>query len=194
VGVDTAQRLAEQVWDRAAHDEALFTTTSAGLLVCVIDSEGREQVWIESGKASEPRGEDAREPANVRKHISKRIAQADASSAAAVWLVRYRGTLVGRVDWLFAIAVDGAGDAGYFARVRYDDDGAPSIGPRTDWPARRRAPFEESEIPRMLDPLRGAWSQMLNQGLRDAARQRRREARRGKQRAGAGLARPERRP
>jgi hypothetical protein len=42
----------------------------------------------------------------------------------------------------------------------------------------KASPFEESDITQVLDPAREAMLHILSQGLRDAAKQRRREARR----------------
>jgi hypothetical protein len=52
------------------------------------------------------------------------------------------------------------------------------VGPRSDWPARRRTAFEEPDITQVLDSAREAMLHMLSQGLRDATKQRLREARR----------------
>jgi hypothetical protein len=180
---DREHEFARRVWDRATHDEAFLAAGSRALLVCVIDVLSRESAWIEMAPTAEqPRdsfGEHGGDPLNVRKRVSKRIAQSDATTAAVASWATYRSTLLGRIDWLVVMAVDDAADTGYVTRVEQQTDGLRWIvGPPVDWPSRRRAPFEEPDVEQVLDPVREALLHMLSQGLRDAAKQRRGRARR----------------
>jgi hypothetical protein len=178
---DAAREFAANVWNRVLRDVAFVAAASGDLLVCVVGDEGLEATWLERASAELPRdsgGQHDERQLNVRKRLSKRIAQSNATSAAAASWATYRSTLIGRVEWLVVIATDARGDAGYVARVGRDPSGMRIVGPRTDWPARRQAPFEDPDITQVLDPARAAMLHMLSQGLRDATKQRRREARR----------------
>jgi hypothetical protein len=172
-----------RVWDRATHDEAFLAAGSRALLYCVLDDQGRESAWTEIAPTVEQPGDSFGEhggsPLNVRKRVSKRIADSDAVAAAVASWATYRSTLLGRIDWVVVMAVDDAGHTGYVARVEQEADGLRWIvGSPVDWPLRTRAAFNEPDIEQVLDPVREALLHMVSQGLRDAARRRRGRTRR----------------
>jgi hypothetical protein len=138
---DAAREFAAKVWDRVLRDEAFRVAASRELLVCVVDGDGLESAWVERAPSAESSHESSRQGdehrLNFRKHVSKHIAQANAVTAAMAFWATYRG-FVGQIDWLVVIAADATGDAGYLARVQQGADGLQIVGPRSDWPARRR--------------------------------------------------------
>jgi hypothetical protein len=164
-------------------DEALLAGPSWDWLVCVVDSGGQETIWIERGptdeNANDSRAGHSRNPLNVRKRVARRIVDADAAEVAIALRASYRSTLSGRIDWLVVRAVNDAGDVGFQARLD-GNDGAWSLGPRVDWPAPDRIPFEQLEIAQILDPLRDSLLHLLTQALRGATKQRRRVHRRSR--------------
>jgi hypothetical protein len=176
-------RLLERVWDGATQDEAFLEGPSLDWLVYVADSGGHETVWIErrasGGEADDSRADRGRNPLNFRKRVAGSIIVADAAEVAVALWAAYRSTLSGRIDWLVALAVNDVGDVGFQARLE-SNDGAWRPGPRVDWPAPHRIPFEQLEIAQILDPLRDSLLQLLSQGLRDAGKQRRRAQRRSR--------------
>jgi hypothetical protein len=180
-------RLLGRVWDRATQDEAFLIGPSLDWLVGVADFGGQETVWFErcpsGGEADASRADRGRNPLNFRKRVAGSMIEAEAAEVAVALWATYRSTLSGRIDWLVVLAVNDAGDVGFQARLE-ENDGAWRLGPRVDWPAPHRIPFDQLEIAQILDPLRDSILNLLSQGLRDASKQRRRVQRRSRREQG----------
>jgi hypothetical protein len=175
--------LLARAWERATRDEAFLAAPSTDWLVCVVDSGGQETTWIEH-RPSEENADDARagtsrNPLNIPKRVARHIIEADATEVAIALRATYRSTLSGRIDWLGVLAVNDADDVGFQARLE-PNDSAWHLGPRGDWPAPDRIPFEQLELAQLLDPLRDSILHLVTHALRDATKQRRRAQRRSR--------------
>jgi hypothetical protein len=79
--------------------------------------------------------------------------------------------------WLVVLALDDTVASGYLARVRHDGNGRRLVGSREPWPESNRTLFAERDVVRVLEPARTTIANTLREGLHDAAKRRRRQAR-----------------
>jgi hypothetical protein len=179
VSVEAAQGLAQAVWSRAASDSEFVAASAGDLLLVIRDSEQHERVWIEhlnsAGGASA--GAAGGSGLNVRKRLSARVASSGATSAAIACWATYRINWRA-FHWLLALALDDTDDFGYLADASHDGRSFRVRGPRRPWPSHVPTPFEEPDVLRALDPARAALANTLRNGLHDAAKRQRRQARR----------------
>jgi hypothetical protein len=163
---------ATQVWERAVEHEEFLSTTWPDRLVCVSDAEGVKQEWIERVPSAHGPGGATTGTLKADKRLATRIADSDASSASIVQWFWYT-TWQGRTEWLLLLAADRAESVGLMAQIQRSDAGVSGLGTPAEWDLRRPPPFE-TDLSRLFIPIGNATLQVLNRGLAEASKRRRR--------------------
>jgi len=182
VGEVTAELLALSLWKDAASDLLTADALRDEWMLRVTRFDGTHRSWREAVEP-ERRGPQATDtPANAAKRIARLIAAEDAVVAAAAMRPQITVTGAGshtRYEWLAVLAADEIEDVGLLARVEKGDGARVTLAARNSWSVDRPVPFEH-ELEDGLAPARVAVLSALQQGQREAATQRRRLARRGR--------------